>query len=262
MPIALFLVLSALFIVIDPQHAALGLIVVLLVSARSLVDAWRVVAGTALRPALVWATVALVLAIAAQAAALAEPFSTGRPIAARFTYLYVLALLAALGSVLNARRPGGKAWAVLMTLLVVVFLIPWLEDQTRLRRAASLGAASSRRTLVDLLWAVRCGCGDELSADALRMGGSGSRSAFRPRVPRRCAASWLVSRRRGSAPGPRGRWLWFSRWRARAPGGVRKPVPISSGSGSGSATTGAWSGPYACSSVSIAQPRYRTGRFG
>ena len=138
MPIALLLVSSALFIVIDPQHAPLGLIVVLLASHRSLVDAWRVVVGTALRPALVWATVAWVLAMAAQVAALAERFSTSRPLAERFTYLFVLALLAALGSVLNARRPGGKAWAVLMTLLVVVFLIPWLEDQTLLRRGASL----------------------------------------------------------------------------------------------------------------------------
>jgi hypothetical protein len=138
MPMALLLVLSALFIVIDPSHAPLGMVVALLASSRSLIDAWRKIGGTALRPALVWATVALALSIAAQAAALAEPFSTGRPIAARFTYIYVLSTLAALGSVLNARRPGGKAWAVLMTLLVVVFLIPWLEDQTLLRRGASL----------------------------------------------------------------------------------------------------------------------------
>ena len=148
--------------------------------------------------------------VVAQAAALTQPLASGRPLAERFTYLYVLALLAALGSVLNARQPGGKAWAVLMALLVVVFLIPWLEDQTRLRRANSMLAASSRRTLVDLLWAARRRRRDELSAHALR-----------PRPQRRleslfileylalAPSPWLVSRApvhlaRGSA----GRWLW------------------------------------------------------
>jgi hypothetical protein len=136
--IGLLLAMSGLAIAIDPARAPLFLIVVLLVAARSLRDGWKAVRGTALRPALVWAMLALALAVIAQAAALSEPLSSGRPIAERFTYLCVLALLAALGSVLNARTPGGRAWAVLMTLLVVVFLIPWLEDQTRLRRAASM----------------------------------------------------------------------------------------------------------------------------
>ncbi len=261
MPIALFLVLSALFIVIDPQHAPLGLIVVLLASARSLVDAWRVVVGTALRPALVWATVALALAMAAQAAALAEPFSTGRPIAARFTYLYVLALLAALGTVLNARRPGGKAWAVLMTLLVVVFLIPWLEDQTRLRRAASLAPLH-----LDAPWSIFYGLFVAVAVTnylPTRFGWAAAAAGVL------FVLEYLALRLRpGWSPGGAVIGSWTT-WTlalvlalcARAPVGVRKPVPISSGSGSGSATTGAWSGPYAYSSVSTARPKYRTGRF-
>jgi hypothetical protein len=138
MVIGLFLAFSALAIVIDPARAPFVLIVLLLVSARPLWTAWQAVRGSALRPALVWAFLALALAVIAQAAALAEPFARGRPIAERFTYVAVLALLAALGSVLNARTPGGKAWALLMAMLVVVFLIPWLEDQTRLRRASAL----------------------------------------------------------------------------------------------------------------------------
>jgi hypothetical protein len=138
MIIGLFLASSALAIAIDPARAPLVLIVLLFVSARPLFDAWRAVRGTALRPALVWAFLALALAVIAQTAALTEPLSQGRPLAERFTYLSVLALLAALGSVLNARTPGGKAWAGLMVVLVVVFLIPWLEDQTRLRRASAL----------------------------------------------------------------------------------------------------------------------------
>jgi hypothetical protein len=136
--ISLLLALSALAIAIDPKHAPLALIAVLVVSARPLLDAWRAVRGTALRPALVWGFLALALGLLAQSAALTQPVASGRPLAERFTYLSVLALLAALGSVLNARMPGGKAWAGLMVLLVVVFLIPWLEDQTRLRRATFL----------------------------------------------------------------------------------------------------------------------------
>jgi hypothetical protein len=136
--VAILLALSALAVVIDPALAPGVLIVVLVISAWSLVLAWRAVRGTALRPALVWAILGLALALVSQAAALTQPLATGRPLAERFTYLCVLALLAALGSVLNARTPGGKAWAGLMALLVVVFLIPWLEDQTRLRRATAL----------------------------------------------------------------------------------------------------------------------------
>jgi hypothetical protein len=47
--------------------------------------------------------------------------------------LTVLLVLAGLVSVLGARNPGGGAWAILMALLVVVFLIPWLETAGRLR---------------------------------------------------------------------------------------------------------------------------------
>jgi hypothetical protein len=138
MVIGLFLASSALAIAIDPGRSPLVLIVLLLASARPLFEAWRAVRGTALRPALVWAFLALALAVIAQTVALLEPLAQGRPLAERFTYLSVLALLAALGSVLNARTPGGKPWAGLMVVLVVVFLIPWLEDQTRLRRASAL----------------------------------------------------------------------------------------------------------------------------
>jgi hypothetical protein len=50
----------------------------------------------------------------------------------------VLSILAGLISVLGARTPGGGAWAILMVLLVVVFLIPWLEAGGRLRQAQGL----------------------------------------------------------------------------------------------------------------------------
>ena len=62
-----------------------------------------------------------------------EAVETGRPWTGRLTYLMVLMILAGLVSVLGARNPGGGAWAILMALLVVVFLIPWLEAGGRLR---------------------------------------------------------------------------------------------------------------------------------
>ena len=39
---------------------------------------------------------------------------------------------------LNARAPGGRVWAGLMAVLVLVFLIPWLEGPWRMRRAGGL----------------------------------------------------------------------------------------------------------------------------
>jgi hypothetical protein len=102
-------------------------------------DAWRAASGTALRPALVWAALALLLLLGACTAALAEPVGSGRPMAGRLTYVAVLCFLAAFVSVLNARAPANRVWAGLAALLVVVFLIPWLEAPGRLRQAQGLG---------------------------------------------------------------------------------------------------------------------------
>jgi len=136
--IGLLLALSALAIWFDPGRAPLALLVALCSAVRPWQDAWNWARGTALRPALVWVALAIVLSLFAQIASLNEPLASGRPGAGRFTYLAILTLLAALVSVLNARTPGERVWAGLMVLLVVVFLIPWLEEQTRLRRAQGL----------------------------------------------------------------------------------------------------------------------------
>jgi hypothetical protein len=136
--ISLLLILSALMVGLLPDQAPGVLALVLSSTAWPWHGAWRSTRGTALRPALIWLAVALVLSIIAQFAALGEPMGTGRPWAGRLTYLAVLATLAALGSVLNARSPGGTVWAGLMVLLVVVLLIPWLEGPWRLRRAQGL----------------------------------------------------------------------------------------------------------------------------
>ena len=132
--IGVLIALSALAIGIDPDRAPGLLLISLASSALPWRDAWHGAAGTALRPALIWVALALALSIVAQFVALTEPLSTGRPTAGRLTYLSVLAILAALVSVLNARTPGERVWAGLMVLLVVVFMIPWLEESGRMRR--------------------------------------------------------------------------------------------------------------------------------
>jgi hypothetical protein len=134
----LLLAISALAITVVPAHAPLSLIVVFASAIVPWRRAWTGARGTALRPALVWAAIAAALSGLAQAVACFEPLDGGRPAAGHLTYLAVLALLAALVSVLNARTPGEHIWALLMVVLVLVFLVPWLEDQTRLRRAQGL----------------------------------------------------------------------------------------------------------------------------
>jgi len=129
---------SALAIGFDPDHAPLLLMISLLMAVRPWYQAWQSARGTALRPPLMWVALALGLAVMAQWVALGEPITGSRPIAGVFTYLAVLTMLAALLSVLNARTPGGRIWAGLMVMLVVVFLIPWLETPGRLRRAQTL----------------------------------------------------------------------------------------------------------------------------
>ena len=102
-------------------------------AALPLVRAWRATRGTALRPALVWASIAMAMAGLSQVVALGETFDSGRPMAGQVVYLTTLATFAALISVLNARTPGGGAWAILMAMLVVVFLVPWLEGSGLVR---------------------------------------------------------------------------------------------------------------------------------
>jgi hypothetical protein len=134
----LLLIFSAVLIGLEPDRAPLGLALAVATTVRPWWDAWRATRGTALRPALVWAGLAIVAAITAVLLGSHEPIDGGRPGAGRLTYLSTLAVMAALGSVLNARAPGGRVWAGLMAILVLVFLIPWLEGPWRMRRAGGL----------------------------------------------------------------------------------------------------------------------------
>jgi hypothetical protein len=136
--IALLLISSAVMIGLVPTTAPLALALVMFSTAWPWHRAWRCARGTALRPALVWLALAIVVATVAQGIAWNEPVAGGRPRAGGLTYLAILATLAALVSVLNARAPGERIWASLMVLLVVLFFIPWLEIPSRLHRAHGL----------------------------------------------------------------------------------------------------------------------------
>lgn len=111
----------------SPEEAPVWVLGTLLVSSLPMVRGFQLARGTALRPPLVWGLIALVLGVVAQLVATGEPLADGRPWAGHGAYLMSLSALAALISVLNARRPGSGPWAGLMALLVLVFLIPWLE---------------------------------------------------------------------------------------------------------------------------------------
>jgi len=121
----------------------------LLLASIPLARAWRNAEGTALKAAVVWAFIALVLGLAAECLAAVEPPGGGRPAAGHIAYLCCLAALAGLISVLNARTPGGGAWAILMALLVVVFLIPWLEGP-----GLGRGAGGLTRLRLDNPWTI------------------------------------------------------------------------------------------------------------
>ncbi len=136
---AVLLMVSGWLVMFVPGLAPWAVMIAVCGAIRPWLSAWKGAEGTALRGALAWAGLTIALGLLAQVQALLELPETGRPWTGRITYLMVLALLASLTSVLGARNPGGKAWAILMVLLVVVFLIPWLEAGGRLRRAQGLG---------------------------------------------------------------------------------------------------------------------------
>ncbi len=147
--IGLILACSPLAMWFQPTEAPVVLFFLIATTAHPLREVWRRSEGTALRPGLIWVAASMALTLVAQALAWLEPFASGRPLAARLTYLAVLAVLAALVFVLNARMPGDKVWAGLTVVMVVVFLIPFLEEPGRLRRAHGLA-----RLQLDTPWAL------------------------------------------------------------------------------------------------------------
>jgi hypothetical protein len=136
---AFLLAASSLTIEFDPRHAHVWVGLALVSTMRPWRQAWKAAAGTALRSAVIWAGLSIAVGLLAQVIAALEPIESGRPWTGRITYLMVLTMLAGLISVLGARNPGAGAWAILMALLVLVFLIPWLEMAGRLRRGAHTG---------------------------------------------------------------------------------------------------------------------------
>ena len=105
--------LAGAWLVVDPATAPAGAALACLSAFAPIAGEWRDLAGTALRPALVWCGIGLALEILAQVVALGQPISGGRPGVGLVHYFGGLGFLAAATTVLNARRPGGQAWALL-----------------------------------------------------------------------------------------------------------------------------------------------------
>jgi hypothetical protein len=82
----LLLVLSGLSICFAPRLAPILSAAALATAAVPWFQAWTAARGTALRPALVWAALALGLMGVAQLVAVTEPVAAGRPRAGRRTY--------------------------------------------------------------------------------------------------------------------------------------------------------------------------------
>ena len=146
-----------------------------------------------------------------------------------------IAVLAGLTSVLNARRPGDKVGVLLMALLLVVFLIPWLEGAGRMRRADGLAVLR-----LDSPWTIFYGflavAGTANFVDALLRGGrAGARAGRRVSGP---AVARAAADLRGAGRPPRG----CSGRATGRPGGragfCASPATRSTAFGSGSAIAG------------------------
>ncbi|SIO67597.1 hypothetical protein SAMN05444166_8398 [Singulisphaera sp. GP187] len=147
--IRILLALGGLALIFDPGWAPACVGLALGTAIVPWRAAWRGAQGTELRPAVAWAGLAILIGLVSQGVAGTETIASGRPMAGHLVYLAVLASFAALISVLNARRPGGGAWAILMALLVLVFLIPWLEGPGWARKAQGLS-----RLRLDAPWSL------------------------------------------------------------------------------------------------------------
>lgn len=123
----LLVVLAALALGFGQAWAPALVLISLLLSTTAIFRARDAAQGTALMPAVYWAALTTALGILSQLLATFEPLALGRPLSGQLTYLTTLTALATLISVFNARTPGAGAWAILNLMLVLVFLIPWLE---------------------------------------------------------------------------------------------------------------------------------------
>src|SRR4051812_46360218 len=101
----LLLILAGGALIGTPELAPLPVALGLITATWPLALAWRAARGTDLRSAVIWAGAAVVLGTLAQGIAWLEPLHSGRPGAGHLAYLSVLATLASLTSILNARSP-------------------------------------------------------------------------------------------------------------------------------------------------------------
>ena len=221
-----------------PEWTALLAAIGLVMTVGPMLRGWRASDGLTLRPTVAWGFIAVALGLIAQCVALTEPMASGRAIAGHWAYLSSLATIAALISTLGARSPGQGAWAILMGLLVLVFLIPWLEGLGIRSGTSALG-----RLRLDAPWSIFYGLlvlAGVTNYLFTRHAGSSALigAALIVELAGLCATTWPPSRRAvfwslapflgawgvlradaearsesAAAPGLPSLWLWFrDRW--------------------------------------------------
>ena len=119
---AAILGLSGAIMVRRPEWTPPAVLICLATTTLPLARAWRSSRGTALRWVVPWAGLAVGLGMVGPIIALTthRVFAPWAQAAGEFIYLSALATLATMIAVLNARRPGAGAWAILMGLMILI----------------------------------------------------------------------------------------------------------------------------------------------
>ncbi len=123
------LVSSWIAVVFAPRSSTSYVLSAWILALIPLVRGWIGCRGTAARLVIAWGFVAVGLGTCALLVGANEPISSGRDLAGLVHFMTSLAVIAALVAVLNARRPGTGAWAILTCLMVSIFLFTWYQEE-------------------------------------------------------------------------------------------------------------------------------------
>lgn len=123
------LVSSWIAVVFAPGSSTRYVLTAWLFTLIPLVRGWIGCRGTAARLVIAWGFVAVGLGVVELLVGANEPISSGRDLAGLVHFMTSLAVIAALVAVLNARRPGTGAWAILTCLMVCIFLFTWYQEE-------------------------------------------------------------------------------------------------------------------------------------
>jgi hypothetical protein len=123
------LVTGSIAVVFAPGSSVRYVLIAWLLTLVPLIRGWIGCRGTAARLVIVWGFIALGSGAIALLVGADEPISSGRDLAGLVHFIASLSVIAALVAVLNARRPGTGAWAILTCLMVSIFLFTWYQEE-------------------------------------------------------------------------------------------------------------------------------------